>query len=108
MRGPLSIPSWGRGAATALVLACLHLLLFGEVAGGSESTERTNADVVGATISHPARWSVERERHTFDDPYGFTLWKPRFDPATHDHGGRPAVRVALAYELEPGQSRVAR
>ena len=49
------MPSWGRVAAPALVLACLHLLLFGEVAGGAGSAERTNADVVGASISHPAR-----------------------------------------------------
>jgi hypothetical protein len=71
------------------------------------STERTSADVIGASIAHPAEWSVERERQTFDDTYGFALWKPESDPATHDHGGRPAVRVALAYGLEPGQIEAA-
>jgi hypothetical protein len=81
----------------------LHLLVFGEVAGGTVSTEKTEADVVGASVVHPAGWSVERERYTLDDTYGFTLWKPGPDPAAHDHGGRPAVRVALAYDLEPGQ-----
>ena len=93
--------------ATALLLVCLHLLFFGEVAGGTVSTERTNADVIGASIAHPAEWSVERERHTFEDTYGFTLWRPEPDPATHDHGGTPAVRVALAYGLEPGQIEAA-
>lgn len=107
MRGILSTPSWGRIAATALLLVCLHLLVFGEVAGSTVSTERTNADVIGASIAHPAEWSVERERHTFEDTYGFTLWKPEPDPATHDHGGTPAVRVALAYGLEPGQIEAA-
>jgi hypothetical protein len=103
VRGTLPTSSRDRVAATALLLACLHLLLFGEVASGTASTERTNADVIGASIAHPAGWAVERERHTFDDTYGFTLWRPQPDPATHDHGGSPAVRVALAYGLEPGQ-----
>ena len=58
-------------------------------------TEITKNDVVGASISHPAKWSVERERYTFDGTYGFTLWRA--------HGGTPVIRVALAYELEPGQ-----
>jgi hypothetical protein len=89
------------------LLACLHLLVFGEAAGGTVSTEKTNADVVGASVSHPAEWSVERERYTFGDTYGFTLWKPESDPASHDHGGRPAVRVALAYDLQPEQIEAA-
>jgi hypothetical protein len=54
-------------AVAALVLACP--LLF---ACGAASAERTNADVIGATIVHPAKWSVERERYTFDGTYGFT------------------------------------
>jgi hypothetical protein len=66
-------------------------------------TARAGDDVVGASISHPAGWSVERERYTFDGTYGFTLWRPESDPATHDHGGTPAVRVALAYDHRPGQ-----
>jgi hypothetical protein len=66
------------------------------------STERTEGEVVGASISHPTKWFVERERYTYDQTYGFTLWRPD-SGALHDHGGTPAVRVALAYGLQPGQ-----
>ena len=85
--------------ATALLLACLSLLSLGEARATEEDqTARTRADVVGASISYPADWSVARERHTFDESYGFTLWEP--EPGTlGDHGGWPAVRVALAYDL---------
>jgi murein DD-endopeptidase MepM/ murein hydrolase activator NlpD len=65
-------------------------------------TERTEGKVVGASISHPTKWFVERERYTYDQTYGFTLWRPD-SGAPHDHGGTPAVRVALAYGLQPGQ-----
>ncbi len=65
-------------------------------------TERTEGEVVGASISHPGRWFVERERYTYNQTYGFTLWKPPSD-ALYDHGGAPAVRVALAYSLRPRQ-----
>jgi hypothetical protein len=65
-------------------------------------TERTEGEVVGASISHPTKWFVERERYTYDQTYGFTLWRPD-SGALHDHGGTPAVRVALAYGLRPGQ-----
>jgi hypothetical protein len=44
---------------------------------------------------------LERETYTFDKTYGFTLWRP--GDAAADHAGTPAVRVALAYDLEPGQ-----
>jgi Peptidase family M23 len=97
-------PSPGRLAATALLLACL-LFLFGEpgaIARNAAPTETTKNDVVGASISHPAKWSVERERYTFDETYGFTLWRPD-SGLPHDHGGTPAVRVALAYGLRPNQ-----
>ena len=57
--------------------------------------------MVGASLSHPADWSVGRERQTFDGTYGFTLWEPEADPGTHDHGGSPVLRVARAYELRP-------
>ena len=67
-------------------------------------TERTKDEVVGASISHPAKWFVERERYTYGQTYGFTLWRPD-SGAPHDHGGTPAVRVALAYGLRPGQIR---
>ena len=65
-------------------------------------TKRTEGEVVGASISHPTKWFVERERYTYDQTYGFTLWRPD-SSALHDHGGTPAVRVALAYGLRPGQ-----
>lgn len=69
---------------------------------GTGRVERTQGDVVGASVAHPARWSVEREPYTYDDTYGFTLWRPASGEA-HDHGGTPAVRVALARDLEPSQ-----
>ena len=73
-----------------------------EVPEDSSPTERTGGEVVGASISHPANWSVEREPYTYDGTYGYTLWHPDTDKP-HDHGGMPAVRVALAYDLPPGQ-----
>ncbi|MGH3148657.1 MAG: M23 family metallopeptidase [Rubrobacter sp.] len=69
---------------------------------GVPQTERTQGDVVGASIAHPAEWSVERESYTYDETYGFTLWRPESGEA-HDHGGTPALRVALASNLEPSQ-----
>jgi hypothetical protein len=63
--------------------------------------ERTADGVVGASISHPGAWVPQREAYTFDKTYGFTLW--RQGGAAADHGGTPAVRVALAYDLKPGQ-----
>jgi murein DD-endopeptidase MepM/ murein hydrolase activator NlpD len=88
---------------TTLVLACLLVFASGAAARSTAPAERTNADVIGASIAHPTKWVVERERYTFDDTYGFTLWTPESDPATHDHGGIPAIRVALAYGLQPDQ-----
>jgi hypothetical protein len=64
--------------------------------------ERTGGEAVGASIAHPAGWRVEREPYTYDGTYGFTLWKPGAG-ADLEHWGTPVVRVALAYELEPGQ-----
>ena len=64
--------------------------------------DRTGAEAVGASISHPAEWIVEREPYTYEDSYGFRLWKPD-SGASHDQGGTPTVRVALAYGLRPGQ-----
>jgi hypothetical protein len=63
--------------------------------------ERTADGVVGASISHPEGWVLEREAYTYDKTYGFTLW--RQGDAVADHGGTPAVRVARAYDLKPGQ-----
>jgi murein DD-endopeptidase MepM/ murein hydrolase activator NlpD len=79
--------------------------LLSPVEASEESTgspERTEGEVVGASIAHPSKWFVERERYTYDQTYGFTLWRPP-SGAPHDHGGTPAVRVALAYGLRPGQ-----
>src|SRR3989337_3052633 len=64
------------------------------------ATQKTGGEAVGAEVVHPAAWNVEREPYTYDDTYGYTLWYPDTE-AAHDHGGRPALRVALAYELGP-------
>ena len=66
----------------------------------SVESQKTGGKAIGAAVVHPARWNVEREPYTYDDTYGYTLWYPDTG-AAHDHGGRPALRVALAYELEP-------
>ena len=63
---------------------------------------RTGGEAVGASIAHPPGWRVEREPYTYDGTYGFTLWKPGAG-AEREHWGTPAVRVSLAYDLEPGQ-----
>lgn len=62
--------------------------------------QKTGGEAVGASVVHPARWTVEREPYTYDETYGYTLWRPDNGEA-HDHGGKPALRVALAYGLEP-------
>ena len=72
-----------------------------EAQGAPGETQRTGGEAVGAEIVHPAAWNVEREPYTYEDTYGYTLWYPDTD-AAHDHGGRPALRVALAYRLESG------
>ena len=64
-------------------------------------TERTADEVVGASISHPEGWVLQGEAYTYNKTYGFTLW--RTGHAAADQGGPPAVRVALAYDLKPGQ-----
>ena len=63
--------------------------------------ERSTDGVVGASISHPVGWVLKREAYTYGKTYGFTLW--RQGNAAADHGGTPALRVALAYDLKPGQ-----
>jgi hypothetical protein len=65
------------------------------------AVEKTGGEAVGADTTHPAAWNVEREPYTQDGTFGYTLWYPD-TAAAHDHGGRPALRVALAYEMEPG------
>jgi Peptidase family M23 len=90
------------GAMSALITAGTLVSLAEAADDNLVLSERTEGEVVGASISHPADWSVERERNTFDDTYGFTLWRPS-SGASHDHGWTPAVRVALAYDLRPAQ-----
>jgi hypothetical protein len=100
-----------RGLAVLLgiVVAISVLTSAGKLISSAEAlqeskgpAERTKGEVVGASISHPTRWFVERERYTYDQTYGFTMWRPD-SGAPHDHGGTPAVRVALAYGLQPRQ-----
>ena len=67
----------------------------------SREIQRTGGRAVGAEIVHAAAWNVEREPYTYEDTYGYTLWYPDTE-AAHDHGGMPALRVALAYGLNPG------
>ena len=67
---------------------------------GTPEVQKTGGEAVGADTVHPAEWNVEREPYTYDDTYGYTLWYPDTGGA-HDHGGEPALRVALAYDLKP-------
>jgi hypothetical protein len=88
------------------VVTVLGLLTTGASLGAEQATgpprmERTADGIVGASISRPEGWVLQREAYTFDKTYGFTLW--RQGDASADHGGTPAVRVSLAYDLEPGQ-----
>jgi murein DD-endopeptidase MepM/ murein hydrolase activator NlpD len=69
-------------------------------APSAANAERTEGAVVGASIAHPASWTVERERYISGGTFGFTLWRPEPD-ASDDHGGMPAVRVAQAEKLRP-------
>jgi Peptidase family M23 len=63
---------------------------------------RTGGEAVGASIAYPEDWRVEREPYAYGGTYGFTLWRPGAG-ADLEHWGTPAVRVALAYSMEPGQ-----
>lgn len=90
---------------TFLLVAAIGAL--GTGAGAQQDTEtspvdRTGGEAVGASVAHPEGWRVEREAYTFDGTYGFTLWKPAFG-ANNEHWGFPAMRLALAYDLEPAQ-----
>ena len=68
------------------------------MASPAANVETTEGAVIGASIAHPASWIVERERYTSGGTYGFTLWRPG---GSQDHGGAPAVRVALSEKLRP-------
>lgn len=65
-----------------------------------ESLTRSSDANVAASIIHPKEWFVQREPYTFNETRGFTLWKPESN-SSQDHGGIPAIRVALAYGLQP-------
>ena len=67
---------------------------------GTSETRKTGGEAVGASVFHPAEWSVAREPYTYDGTYGYTLWRPDTDGA-YDHGGKPAMRVAIAPDIEP-------
>ena len=97
-----------RAKLLLLLAVCMAVVVGAEMPGSSAETERDDAGTsvetttdaaVGASISHPDEWVVERERVTYDGTRGFKLWKP--DPgAARDHGGTPEVRVAVAPDLE--------
>jgi hypothetical protein len=95
-----------RFTRVSLFALCLFAVVIAQGEGVAQqalpatSVERTEGTVVGASIAHPAGWAVQRERYTFDGTYGFTLWRP--EPAgSQDHGGIPAVRVALSEKMFP-------
>jgi len=95
-----------RVLALISVLTVLGLLTTDASVGAEQATERprmqrTADGAVGASVSHPGGWVLQREAYTYNKTYGFTLW--RQGDAAADHGGTPAVRVALAYDLKPGQ-----
>lgn len=68
----------------------------------SGALKKSKDDAIGVSIAHPAEWVLEEEPYTFDGTRGFTLWKPKSN-SSHEHGGTPAVRVAVAEGLKPGQ-----
>ena len=91
-----------------LLAVCMAALIGAELPGASaergreaEEPERTADAAVGASISHPDEWVVEREQYSYDGTRGFKLWKADRG-AARDHGGTPEVRVALAADLERG------
>lgn len=99
-----------RGKFLVLLAVCVAILVGSGTLGPSAeaqrakvpSIKRTVESAVGASISHRADLRVERENYTIDGTYGFTLWEPE-ERETSEHGGTPVVRVALAYDLKPGQ-----
>ena len=96
-----------------LLAVCMAVVIGAEIPGMSAEGDRKGKDAamramkrtgdaaVGASIVHPGRLTVERERYAYDGTYGYTLWEP--DPEDVVEGGDPQVRVALAYDLKPDQ-----
>lgn len=64
--------------------------------------ERSGADAVGASISHPGELRFMADDYAYDGTYGYTLWHEETDDP-HDHGGQPALRVARDPGMEPAQ-----
>jgi hypothetical protein len=97
-----------RFARVLLLALCLFAVMattaqgedVARLASSAANVQRTEGAVVGASIAHPASWTVERERYTSGGTYGFTLWRPE-PGGSQDYGGTPAVRVALAEKLRP-------
>lgn len=87
---------------TLCLAVAMGVVISGAGAQQAPGAEKTEGAVIGASVVNPEPWIVERERFTYDGTYGFTLWEPEPGEA-HDHGGTPALRVALAYDLDPGQ-----
>ncbi len=98
-----------------LLAVCMAVVIGAEIPGMSaeddrpgmgavaRAMERTGDAAVGASIVHPEQLVVERERYTYDGTYGYTIWKPDPEGEEDVEGGDPQVRVALAYDLKPGQ-----
>ena len=94
-----------------LLAVCVAVLVGAQLPGSSREDGRGAAaarevrsalDEVGASVSHPDKWVVERERFAYDGTHGYTLLRPEASPKdAHDHPGTPEVRVALAYGLDP-------
>lgn len=72
--------------------------------GSPQVSERSGAEAVGASISHPGELRMMRDDYTYEGTYGYTLWHSETEDP-HDHGGQPEVRVARAPDLEPGEIR---
>ena len=87
------VGAWGSGAAS-----------LGAEQEETPETERTGDEAVGASIAHPKDLVVDRERFTYDETYGYTLWRPA-EPGAEGSadGGTPEARVALAYGLKPDE-----
>lgn len=98
-----------------LLAVCMAVVVGAETSGaGAEddlpgmgaaarAIERTGDDAVGASIAHPEKFVIERERYTYDGTFGYTIWKPDPEGEEDVEGGDPQVRVALAYDLKPAQ-----
>ena len=91
------VGAWGSGSESVGAKA-------EEALGSAPATERTGDEAVGASIAHPKDLVVDHERYTYDETYGYTLWRPAEPGATDSaDGGTPEARVALAYDLKPNE-----